>query len=984
MAEAFHNRLPLSTGGYCGMLTITANSSMFITEASDSFYTMIGYTKLEVEILFDNCLSGMIAEQEPGAVHDAMIRQFDLAGFVEVQLKLKAKDGSIVPIILCGHYLRNSDEGSFWCAVVNTIETQELRDRLSDANNELVEITNGIPAAMLGVLCDDSLTIIRSNDRAYQALGYTEEEYSEKFGGSLYGTILPEDKEKLRDLFRPCRQYHMDVAGEFRMVHKNGETRWASFFGKYFSMRGDIPVYFCIIMDTTPHKQAELEILHTKGVLEQIAQTIQCGIVQYENTPEHKMIYANHAVTIMTGYTMEELNQNGKITKIKDKWVDIYELVKAQAESGENDTCQVVVYRTDETEAWLQMTAAYVHDISGNMVLQAVFTDVSEMKHMQDVIEREKLRYKVILESSESIIFNYSIVEDILTIHDRVKTENGYEDREIVYENYHQVLAERKLVHPDDLDKVEKIYKGEPFNSMEIRFLKPDAPQVNYYWFLVQGSVIFDEHGVPVETVGVMREIDQQKRTEEILKIRAQQDPLTKLYNKAAVRARISEELEDSPDGVHALMIIDIDDFKSVNDNLGHWLGDTVLTDISASLKRMFRGSDIVGRIGGDEFIVFLKDIRTVAMAKEKAEAICEVFRNTYVGEKTRYKISGSIGIALSPQHGRAYEELFKNADMALYTAKRKGKDGYRIYNGTTPFFMDIGAAQTGNKRTGTDDEHRKLRNDSVIDIFEMLLEARDIEAAIPLILRMLGEQLEVARATIFEISDNRQFISNTFEWCADGTAPRKNLLQNLDYSAFKGFKEIFDKDGMFFSHNRESVKDINDMLYRHMVNQGIITILDFAMNENDEFHGFFSFEDYGDERLWEKEEIDSLNLICRTITTYLRKLRLQNHFQREHKLLETILERDGVDNVMINPQNFKVAYRSNCPDIRYGESNHNCYELLMNRKEPCADCPILTMQKRNPRYLITGKQVWDCGVASVVETNHKPLIFVTRLKEEP
>lgn len=532
------------------------------------------------------------------------------------------------------------------------------------------------------------------------------------------------------------------------------------------------------------------------------------------------------------------------------------------------------------------------------------------------------------------------------------------------------------------MKKIEAIYKGEPFDFMEIRFLKPGAPQGNYYWFSVQGSTIFDIHGKPIETVGVMHEIDRQKRTEESLKIRAQQDPLTKLYNKAAVQARISEELADVPDGVHALMIIDIDDFKSVNDNLGHWLGDTVLTDISSSLKKLFRGSDIVGRIGGDEFIVFLKNIGTVAKAKEKAETICNVFRNTYVGEKTRYKISGSVGIAMSPQHGKTYADLFKNADMALYTAKRKGKDGYRMYNGTTPLFLDLGANQTGNKRTGTDDEHRKIHSDSVIDIFEMLLEARDIEAAIPLILRMLGERLEVARAAVFEVSDNRQFISNTFEWCADGTHSRKDELQNLAYSAFKDFNNIFDKDGIFFCNNSENIKYTNDIMYRHMERQGVKSILEFEMNENSTFCGFFVFEDYGDERLWEKDEMDSLNLICKTITTYLRKFRMQNHFAREHVLLETILEQVNMDNILMDPATYRVAYRSNCPDIRYGGGNHLCYELLMHRSTPCEDCPIKDMQKRDLKKTLLECPGIDCGTASVVETDERPLMMISRLKD--
>ena len=109
--------------------------------------------------------------------------------------------------------------------------------------------------------------------------------------------------------------------------------------------------------------------------------------------------------------------------------------------------------------------------------------------------------------------------------------------------------------------------------------------------------------------------------------------------------------------------------------------GDRVITEISSKLQMLFRTSDVVGRIGGDEFIVFLRDISTDHLIAEKAKAIGEIFRNTHEGKQLDYKISGSIGIALYPADGTTYQELFPKADLALYRAKNLGKDCYAFYS---------------------------------------------------------------------------------------------------------------------------------------------------------------------------------------------------------------------------------------------------------------------------------------------------------------
>ncbi|MEG2429408.1 MAG: GGDEF domain-containing protein, partial [Oscillospiraceae bacterium] len=136
--------------------------------------------------------------------------------------------------------------------------------------------------------------------------------------------------------------------------------------------------------------------------------------------------------------------------------------------------------------------------------------------------------------------------------------------------------------------------------------------------------------------------------------------------------------------GKHALFILDIDNFKNVNDTLGHLTGDKVLVDIAEKIKKSVRMTDICGRIGGDEFVILLKNTPSLAFISAKAKEICTSFKSTLSNQTSTVQISGSIGIAPYNADNLAYTELFVNADTALYNSKKNGKNQFSVFNKDT------------------------------------------------------------------------------------------------------------------------------------------------------------------------------------------------------------------------------------------------------------------------------------------------------------
>lgn len=171
-----------------------------------------------------------------------------------------------------------------------------------------------------------------------------------------------------------------------------------------------------------------------------------------------------------------------------------------------------------------------------------------------------------------------------------------------------------------------------------------------------------------------------------VLDKKAHIDMLTGVLNKRSFEEYTENAINSSDSSeFYALILLDVDNFKGVNDTLGHAYGDKVLANIGVILRSVFREGDYLGRLGGDEFCIFLKmsaasSESAVNFTNKKCEQICSAFHNNYTGDDNSYKISASVGAAIYPKNGKTFSELYKCADTALYNSKHKGKDTYTIY----------------------------------------------------------------------------------------------------------------------------------------------------------------------------------------------------------------------------------------------------------------------------------------------------------------
>lgn len=173
--------------------------------------------------------------------------------------------------------------------------------------------------------------------------------------------------------------------------------------------------------------------------------------------------------------------------------------------------------------------------------------------------------------------------------------------------------------------------------------------------------------------------VDRKQKTE--LQQKADTDLLTGLTNKAATIRLIKEYMAQNPNGTGVLFVIDIDNFKKINDTMGHAFGDEVLKELGHQLRSMFRAMDVVGRFGGDEFMVFMSDVKDSAAIKRNGDRLRDFFRSFKAGEYVKYSVTASIGAAVFSENGKDFESLFKTADKAVYVVKKRGKNDVAFYD---------------------------------------------------------------------------------------------------------------------------------------------------------------------------------------------------------------------------------------------------------------------------------------------------------------
>lgn len=471
----------------------------------------------------------------------------------------------------------------------------------------------------------------------------------------------------------------------------------------------------------------------------------------------------------------------------------------------------------------------------------------------------DKMLFKAVVELSDELFFALDIRTSLIQYYGKRRAAFGFGSE---HYRFPEEIIEADLIYPDDIPTFRKLSenmkKGE-YEPLDMRFVFKDG---TWRYYEVEYQTLYNRKNEPVFSIGKAVDINEKKE----LEIRSTVDSLTDCLNKATTKKCIEDLLGLEKDGNHALFIVDIDDFKSVNDTLGHHFGDLVLGEIAKHLKSCFRKQDIIGRIGGDEFIIFVSNVQDKNVLIRQAEKMIEGFHTIYSSENQTYKISGSIGIACYPQDGMNYEELYKAADKALYQSKGSGKDGYTFYK------EDFSKRGIGNITVV--ENASKLANayydaSMVSSVFNLLYETTDIKATINTVLQLLGEQIELDRCYVLETDDFGETYHNTYEWCSDKALSEIKERQGLPRQLLEPFFEMANRDGIAYSSDCSAISDPD--VSKIMEGNGVKAFLHVHIMEKNYIKLVLGVDNCRRGRKWNEKEINNMLHIARLLATFLK-----------------------------------------------------------------------------------------------------------------
>jgi diguanylate cyclase (GGDEF)-like protein/PAS domain S-box-containing protein len=339
-------------------------------------------------------------------------------------------------------------------------------------------------------------------------------------------------------------------------------------------------------------------------------------------------------------------------------------------------------------------------------------------KLIQNQLHESERLHRYLVNTSPDIIYILDQDGHFSFINDRIETLLGYDNKELIGKHY------SILVHQKDLEVARYVFNerrvgDRASRNVELRLKCKDDSSARFFEastlpIELSSMGIYQSKGDPKKktylgTYGVARDITERKLAEDTINFQAYHDLLTNLPNRALLRDRLSLAISQAKreDEMLAVMFLDLDRFKNINDSLGHVVGDELLQQVSSRLKSCVREGDTLARFGGDEFTLLLPKItRGKEDVSSIAEKINDVLKDPFVIDNNELYVSASIGIAIYPHDGTNMDLLIKHADIAMYHVKDTGKNNYKFYSDdmTTPYFQNL-SLETGIHKALDNDE---------------------------------------------------------------------------------------------------------------------------------------------------------------------------------------------------------------------------------------------------------------------------------------
>ncbi len=581
----------------------------------------------------------------------------------------RKKNGAIIEVEIVGNDLQFHGIDAELIAARDVTE----RKKAEEALLKLASIVEFSEDAIIGKTTQGAIT--SWNRAAEKMYGYTS---TEVIGRDLFFLVPPEKQAEIQVIMeRILTGQSVERLETQRLTKRGGVLDVSLSISPIKDGSGHITGASAIARDITARKRAEEQLQLQSAALEAAANAIVI-------TDSHgTIVWVNHAFTTMTGYSKEEVwGKNPRLLKSGEQPDGFYAKLWSTISSGKVWQGEIVNRRRDGTTYPEEMTITPVTTQCGNRT-GAYFIAIK-----QDITERKL--------AEEATLFKTALLEaQAETTIDGILAVDEFDHIVLANNQFrlHFEIPDELLSTRDDLIVLKHVTEkaeGPDAFLERVKYLNSHRDEKSRDEFRLKNGKIFDRYSAPlVDSKGryrgriwYFRDITDRKVAEERVQFLAYYDALTGLPNRTLLQDRLAKALAAARRQKNklALLYLDLDRFKDINDSLGHSVGDLLLQEVAERLKKWGREQDTAARLGGDEFLIMLTGVKDIPDASFATERLMDAMTTEFVVQGHSLRIGCSIGISIFPEHGADADVLIKNADAAMYGVKENGRNNYRFF----------------------------------------------------------------------------------------------------------------------------------------------------------------------------------------------------------------------------------------------------------------------------------------------------------------
>lgn len=762
------------------------------------------------------------------------------------------------------------DEGEFFPA--SGLNRSEMEQQLGVKALDI--LGKNIPGGMMGGYLEPDFPLYYVNDYMLSYLGFTYEEFVKAIDGKVRNCMHPDDRTRVdtlvSDAFRCCANYEV----QYRMLKKDGNYIWVNDVGKKGMSEDGREVCISVIRDISEERETRMcleQQAHEQKKLaaryDHLLQSVLCGIVQYQATREGVVFRnANQEAIRIFGYTQEEFWSKKfwgleELVAKEDQEYIMTIFAALNSSKGKADF-EYRLLQKDGTPCWVIGSAEIMKDIDGEIFIQSVYLDINERKateqcnqRLSEQVEASNEILHLALEHTTTCEFYYYPETRECMV--PIRTCTIYNCREYYKDLPYSFAREQvdEQFRPDFYEMYERIHQGERTATCEFRSIHQD------FWCRQTLSVILSsEDGTPRLVIGISENITRQKTAEEELLNARSRDSLTRLYNRESGIRQVQDFLAHRTLGEHCvLMLLDMDDFGEVNHKEGRIFGDVILQEIADILRTETSPEDILIRLGGDEFMLLIKNCNKVK-ANEIGPRIATQVRNILIIAEKDIHVSVSIGMC-STEVTEDYNALYRCAESTLKYIKEHEKGKAACYLDTSnELGIFLTQLYTDEHPVNAIEMDSSYPDDDLVSFaLDLLGKSKNLDDAVLLLFSRIGKNFHLDRVSMIEASQAFLSYRFSYQWARN----REHLQLGQDFYAsaedFYNCSHMYDEDGLADHNLREGISEIDSCLHA-------------GIWDNGEYIGSMSFEINVKDYQWTPEQRKLLKELVKIVPSFIMK----------------------------------------------------------------------------------------------------------------